>query len=187
MTDPGQHPDYDFRDSDQQPDSYADAIAAQHPQEYEPELLAAQLIPELGGLRMPLYGGDCGLDLVTSEDATLKMGETANIPCGVAVALPQGTFGWVTARSGTWVRHGVLVVPGIIDEGWRGELRTMVYKPYLFHRQDGIPMVSKLPAGTRLAQLIVLPNLLPGLTVTYVDREQLPPAERGLRGFGSTG
>jgi len=137
-----------------------------------------------GRLQGPPYASDCGLDLVTTRDELLRPGQTRNIPCGVSVSLPRGTFGWITARSSTWTKHGVLVIPGIIDEGWRGELLTLVYKP----AADDMPHEAVLRRGTRLSQLIVLPNLLQGLHVTKVGcRGQLPASDRGERGFGSSG
>lgn len=142
------------------------------------------LVTSLGGaLQPPPYPSDCGLDLVTSEDAVVRRGSWTDIPCGVAVALPPGTFGYIAARSSTWIRHGILVIPGVIDEGWRGELFTMAYRPALaFSHYDYNPVI---PKGTRLAQLIVLPNLVKDIKVVPVS--DLPPADRGTRGFGSSG
>lgn len=154
-------------------------VAHQEPQHGTPfDLLVS------GTLQAPPYAGDCGLDLVTAKDAVLHVGHWVDIPCGVAVAMPPGTFGWICARSSTWVKHGLIVIPGVIDEGWRGELFTMAYRPpnnTLAHSQmDGF-----IPAGTRLAQLIVLPNLLQMTRLIPVDT--LPASERGQRGFGSSG
>lgn len=146
---------------------------------YARTMLATQPFPQ------PPFSGDCGLDLVTTEDVTLKIGETANIPCGVSVALPSGTFGWITGRSSTWTRHGLLVIPGIIDEGWRGELFTLVFRPAATNGTRSGWRPVRVPAGSRLAQLIVLPNLLPQVEV--VITEDLPPSERGSSGFGSSG
>lgn len=136
-----------------------------------------------GALVAPPYQGDCGLDLVTATDATIPENHWVDIPCGVSVAMPPGTFGWICARSSTWVKHGLLVIPGVIDEGWRGELFTMAYRPSIGRmdlRQDGY-----IPAGTRLAQLIIMPNLLQMTRLIPVDT--LPASERGQRGFGSSG
>jgi dUTP pyrophosphatase len=76
-----------------------------------------------------------------------------------------------------------MVIPGVIDEGWRGELFTMAYRP------PGVRPVRTtdgyIPAGTRLAQLIVLPNLMRQVQLVQVDT--LPESERGRRGFGSSG
>jgi dUTP pyrophosphatase len=135
----------------------------------------------------PSYAGDCGLDLALSQDVEVAPGGTANVPCGVAVALPHGTFGWITGRSSTWSKHGLIVMAGIIDEGWRGELRVMLYRP-LTADPLGQCSILHLPRGTRVAQLIVLPNLLEGLQVHFVEPYvALPDSERGTNGFGSSG
>jgi dUTP pyrophosphatase len=132
------------------------------------------------------YPGDCGLDLEITEDIRLLPGESANVPCGVAVALPPGTFGWICGRSSTWTRWGLWVMPGIIDEGWRGELRTLVYRPWGPALDDDYAPVT-IPEGTRLAQLIVLPNLMDKVRVIRPAGDRLPESERGESGFGSTG
>jgi dUTP pyrophosphatase len=135
-----------------------------------------------GALRMPPYGTDCGLDLITSMPSQLTPGDTLDISCGVAVALPKGTFGYIVARSSTWVRWGLLVIPGVIDEGWRGELKVLVYYPPQNGRGEG-PIT--IPKGTRLGQMLILPNLLPMTRAVEVD--QLPLSERQEHGFGSSG
>ena len=137
--------------------------------------------PEATAFDYPAYRNDCGLDLALAEDTEIPDGGTVNAPTGVAVALPPGTFGWIVARSSTWTRHGLLVLPGIIDEGWRGELRVLLHRPVI--NQFRPPL--ELKAGTRLGQLLVLPNLVPGLR--YAEADELPPGERGEQGFGSSG
>jgi dUTP pyrophosphatase len=147
------------------------------------ELLAARTQDDGLPVFPPVpFPGDCGLDLATTRDVRLLPGESQDLPCGVAVALPPGTFGWVTGRSSTWSKWGLWTMPGIIDEGWRGELRALVHRPW-----DGSygNQVLRIPAGTRIAQLIVLPNLLGQVQIQQVGT--LPPSERGTRGFGSSG
>jgi dUTP pyrophosphatase len=134
----------------------------------------------------PSYPDDCGLDLALSQDVEVMPGGSVNAPTGVAVALPPGTFGWITGRSSTWSKHGLVVMPGIIDAGWRGELRVMLFRPApgMYERYESI----KLEAGTRLAQLIVLPNLLGDLAVVNLSHgASLSPGTRGEKGFGSSG
>ena len=129
------------------------------------------------------FPGDAGLDLVCAESALLHSGETANIACGTALALPEGTFGMVMARSSTWAKRGLMVMPGIIDNGWRGEMRVLVYKPVVFGTHNHVEHVKR---GDRLAQLLVLP-LPRNMSVEEVALDELPPAERGTSGFGSSG
>lgn len=137
--------------------------------------------------RPPAYRNDCGLDLAIAVDTRISPGGTVNVPTGVAVALPPSTFGWVVARSSTWTKYGLLVLPGIIDEGWRGELFVMMHRPLKpVFDLDEVPAEDLvLAAGTRLGQLLVLPNLLEGIQYDLV--RELPEGSRGLKGFGSSG
>ena len=149
--------------------------------------LAARLGPDqaVPPFMARYYEGDCGLDLITSEAASVCPGGTADIPCGVAVALPPYTFGWITGRSSTWSKWKLQVVGGIIDEGWRGELFTMVHRPVIFPDDRDDQLI--VPAGTRLAQLIILPNLASQVELYRVHPDDLPASDRGTSGFGSTG
>jgi dUTP pyrophosphatase len=137
------------------------------------------------------FPNDCGLDLAVTQSVSIWPGQTVNADCGIAVALPPATFGLITARSSTWQRWGLMVIPGIIDEGWRGELRTVLYRPHsdnLAMYGQPIEVISEplvIPGGSRLAQFIVLPSLLSGLEIVHVP--SLPASARGERGYGSSG
>lgn len=123
------------------------------------------------------YPGDAGLDLASCERVELGPGERALVPTGLAVAIPEGHAGYVQARSGLAARHGIAIVnaPGLVDSGYRGELRVI-----LLNTDRAEPFVVE--PGMRIAQLVVLP--LPQLELVEVD--ELPKAERGVRGFGSS-
>ena len=127
-------------------------------------------------LPVPGYAhpGDAGLDLYAACDA-LVTGDTALIPTGVSIAVPDGHVGLVCPRSGL-SEHGVTVAnaPGVVDSGYRGELMvrlTSTSAPYLVGR------------GDRIAQLVIVPVARP--TITIVNT--LDTTERGANGFGSTG
>lgn len=153
-----------------------------HPPFAMAEQLLYQVTDRSQSLAAPPYPTDCGLDLVTATTVVVHEGQTVDIPCGIRIALPPGTFGWVTPRSSTWKKWGLMVIPGIIDEGWRGELFTLVYRPPLPRNGEWTVAV---PKGTRLAQLVVLPNLLSSIDV--IQSDSLPDSDRGERGFGSSG
>jgi dUTP pyrophosphatase len=123
------------------------------------------------------YVGDAGLDLATCERLELGPGERAVVPTGLAVAIPEGFAGFVQPRSGLAARHGIAVVnsPGLIDSGYRGELRVV-----LLNTDRERAFVAE--PGERIAQLVVLP--VPELELVEVD--ELPGTERGVRGFGSS-
>ena len=123
------------------------------------------------------YSGDAGLDLSTWEPLRLGPGERAVVHTGVAVAIPEGYAGFVQPRSGLAARHGIAVVnsPGLIDSGYRGEIRVVLLNTDQEH-------VFEAAAGERIAQLVVLP--VPELELVELD--ELPASERGVRGFGSS-
>jgi dUTP pyrophosphatase len=123
------------------------------------------------------YTGDAGLDLASSERVELGPGERALVGTGLAVAIPEGYAGFVQPRSGLAARHGLTVVnsPGLVDSGYRGELRVV-----LLNTDRTEPFVVE--PGMRIAQLVVLP--IPELELVEVD--ELPSSERGVRGFGSS-
>ena len=123
------------------------------------------------------YPGDAGLDLAACERVELGPGERAVVGTGLAVAIPEGHAGFVQPRSGLAAEHGITILnaPGLIDAGYRGELRVVL------HNTD--PKTSFLvEPGMRIAQLVVLP--LADIEPTEVD--ELPASERGVRGFGSS-
>ena len=123
------------------------------------------------------YEGDAGLDLAACARAELGPGERAVVGTGLAVAIPEGYAGFVQPRSGLAARHGIGVVnaPGLIDSGYRGEVRVVLLNTDREHTFTVEP-------GMRVAQLVVLPVA----QVAVVELDELPPAERGVRGFGSS-
>jgi len=130
-------------------------------------------------LPLPGYAhpGDAGLDLHAADTTTLLPGERALVPCGIAVAVPQGHVGLVHPRSGLAVDHGLTVLnaPGTIDAGYRGEVKVLLVN----HGTDPV----EVRHGERIAQLLIQP--VAAVDVREVDR--LDTTARGSGGFGSTG
>ena len=124
------------------------------------------------------YHGDAGLDLSACERVELAPGERAVVGTGLAVAIPEGHAGFVQPRSGLADRHGITIVnaPGLIDSGYRGELKVILLNTDTLHSFVVEP-------GMRIAQLVVLE--VPELELVEVD--ELPATERGVRGHGSSG
>ena len=131
------------------------------------------------GLPLPAFArpGDAGLDLCASEAVTLEPGERRLVPTGLAVAIPEGHAGFVLPRSGLAMQKGVTVLnaPGLIDSGYRGELKALLIN-------HGAEAVS-IERGERIAQLVIQPVAHARL----VEEERLPDTARGAGGFGSTG
>jgi dUTP pyrophosphatase len=123
------------------------------------------------------YAGDAGLDLAACDRFELGPGERAVVGTGLAVAIPDGHAGFVQPRSGLAARHGLSVVnaPGLIDSGYRGEIRVVLLNTDL--REAFV-----VEPGMRIAQLVVLP--VPELEL--VETDELPESERGVHGFGSS-
>ena len=134
-----------------------------------------------GDLALPAYAraGDAAVDLVARDDVLLAAGGgRAVVPTGVAVAIPVGYAGLVLPRSGLAAGHGVTLLnaPGLIDSGYRGELRVVLVNT----DPDADYQVSR---GDRVAQLLV--QAVEAVAFTPVD--VLPASERGSGGFGHTG
>lgn len=90
------------------------------------------------------------------------------LPTGVFGPLPPKTVGLLLGRSSTTMK-GIRVSPGVIDEDFTGEIKIMIHSPL---------NISAIPAGTRIAQLIILPRVKIGK-----NRQN---QARGDQGFGSS-
>lgn len=131
------------------------------------------------GAELPLpeqvHDGDIGMDLYVSEDTTVETAGWCNVPSGLRVAPPPHLWLLILGRSSAIQRRGLVVIPGVIDSGFRGPLYAVC------HNISGAPV--EIRRGERLAQLIPLP-----LTRLHsIEVADLPASERGQRGFGSTG
>ena len=129
---------------------------------------------------MPAYArpGDAGLDLCAAEAVTVEPGARVLVRTGIALAIPDGFAALVLPRSGLALRHGLTVLnsPGLIDAGYRGEVKVLVI--------NADPHTAvKLARGDRIAQLVV--QRIEEVQLTEVD--ELPASERGTGGFGSSG
>lgn len=125
------------------------------------------------------HPGDAGVDLVAVEGAVLAPGGgRATIGTGIAVEVPEGWAGLVCPRSGLAARHGISVVngPGVVDSGYRGELRVVLCNT------DPVEPFEVRP-GDRIAQLVLTPVLVDAVE----EVAELAPAARDAAGFGSSG
>lgn len=124
------------------------------------------------------HEGDAGLDLHAAEPALIGAGERAAIGTGIAVEVPPGHAGLVLPRSGNALRHGIALVnaPGLIDSGYRGEIRVLLLNTDRAHDFE-------LEPGDRIAQLLVVPFA----PVEPVEASELSDSDRGIAGFGSSG
>jgi len=119
------------------------------------------------------------MDLVAANEDEIALApmERAAIPCGIALALPEGYEAQVRPRSGLALRHGITVLnaPGTIDSDYRGEIMAILINL-------GAESFS-VTRGMKIAQLVIAPHARVALEVMA----ELPESWRGKGGFGSTG
>lgn len=124
------------------------------------------------------HEGDAGLDLYACEAAHIGPGERWGVGTGVAVEIPAGHAGLVLPRSGLARDHGIALVnaPGLIDSGYRGELRVLLLN-------TDPAETFRVQPGERIAQLLITPIATP----EPVEAAALGDSARGDGGFGSSG
>lgn len=117
------------------------------------------------------------VDLYVYEDITLKAGERAYIPLGVAMELPQGYEAIMASRSSTFKRYGLLQsnAIGVIDSSFCSNDDQWMYPAYA--TRD-----ITIPKGTRICQFRILKSQPP---LEFQEVEDLGNPVRG--GLGSTG
>lgn len=129
--------------------------------------------------RIPEYAsaGAAGADLYNAGgDIVIASGESAGIPTGIAIEIPEGYVGLVYARSGLACKEGLAPANkvGVIDSDYRGEIKV-----FLFNHSGAARTVT---AGERIAQLVIAPFLHCEFT-----EGEMSETKRGEGGFGSTG
>jgi dUTP pyrophosphatase len=139
--------------------------------------LAVRRLHDDAVLPSQAYSGDAGLDLSAAERHELGPGERAVVGTGLAVEIPEGYAGFVQPRSGLAADHGLTVLntPGLIDSGYRGELKVILLNT------DSRETFAVEP-GMRIAQLVIQAVE----RVELVEAPELASSERGARGHGSS-
>jgi dUTP pyrophosphatase len=129
-------------------------------------------------LPVTAHSGDAGVDLHSREDVLIAAaGGRVLVPTGIAVAIPSGYVGLVVPRSGLAIKHGVTLLntPGIIDSGYRGELKVVMIN-------TDPTSDYQVTRGDRIAQLVI--QRIENVTWRVVD--ELDDNDRG-GGFGHSG
>ena len=111
------------------------------------------------------------------EEVVIPAGERRDVGTGIALAIPTGYGGFVQPRSGLAFKHGIMLTnsPGLIDAGYRGELRVSLYN-------SGAEPFT-IAVGERIAQLVVQRVEEP----EFLAVDDLGDTSRGHGGFGSSG
>lgn len=122
----------------------------------------------------PAAEGEMGSDLYALQDELVAPGQIKLISTGIALELPPEYGAMVEDRSGLALK-GVCTLAGLIDSGYRGEVKIIVVNlgnhPYQIH------------GGDRIAQL----RLSLCHPAEFIEVDELAPSTRGEGGFGSTG
>ena len=132
--------------------------------------------------KIPTRGSDqaAGYDLyacLDTEKITIPAHHTVKVPTGLSMAIPEGYFGAIFARSGLAAKQGLRPANcvGVIDSDYRGEFMVML------HNDTNEP--KTIENSDRVAQLVVLPYM----SVDFEETDSLEETQRGAGGFGSTG
>lgn len=130
---------------------------------------------------LPTRGSEqaAGWDLYSNNEEVINVAAhaTVMIGTGLSMAIPDGYFGAVYARSGLATKQGLRPANcvGVIDSDYRGEIIVSLHN-------DTNEMKAVNP-NERIAQLVVMPYL----SVEFDVKNNLDETQRGANGFGSTG
>lgn len=118
---------------------------------------------------------DAGLDIYSSETSLIRGRSWKAVSTGISISIPDGYYARIAPRSGLAYKHGLDVFAGVVDSGYRGEIKVILYnageKDYLININD------------KIAQMIIEKCYIwDTVVVQFLDE-----SERGERGFGSSG
>lgn len=129
-------------------------------------------------IKPPHYRGDVGYDLgaaIHEDLISLSPHGFIDVPTYIKIELPDGYWGDIRSRSSTFAKRRLIVMPGTIDNTYRGMLSVFIYNPNSTH--------VAIHRGDFLAQLVLVPIMTPLLCKV----DSISPTERGEKGFGSSG
>ncbi len=123
------------------------------------------------------YAAGYDLYACLDEAVTVEAGATVKIGTGLSIAVPEGYFGAIFARSGLAAKEGLRPANcvGVADSDYRGE--------YIVALHNDSSVTRTVTPGERIAQLVIMPFL----SVDFEETNNLEETERGEGGFGSTG
>ena len=116
-----------------------------------------------------------GYDLTSAIDAVIPPNGRLAVSTGIAIGLPEGTYGRIAPRRGLAFKYGIDVFAGVIDADYRGEVKAILYN------SGDQPFVIK--TGDRIAQLVLEVIKTPDVAIVL----DIDDTARGTGGFGSTG
>ena len=118
---------------------------------------------------------DAGWDLYASKPRGLAPDQRAMFCTDISLEIPEGFVGLIWPRSGLSVKKGVDVLAGVVDSGYRGEVKVCLLN-------TGHEWLE-VEEGDRIAQILF--QEVPEFQLQEVD--VLQNSDRGVGGFGSSG
>jgi len=119
---------------------------------------------------------DAGMDFYTPHRVEIRPKSAALVETGLRCEFEdKNVFMLIKDKSGLAVKKGITVGAGVIDNGYRGEIKILLYNWSNF--------VVTFTPGSKIAQGIILPVIYP----TIIEGEVNVETSRGEGGFGSTG
>jgi dUTP pyrophosphatase len=126
---------------------------------------------------MPKYAhaDDACFDLHSISDYEIPPNGRFQIATGIAMQIPENHVGFIWDKSGLSHNHGLKTLGGVIDSGYRGEIKVGIIN--LGHE------VYKISKGNKVAQMIIQEKI----SIEIVEVNELDDSQRGGSGFGSSG
>ena len=127
--------------------------------------------------KIPTYAheGDAGFDLYACEDVVVAPGERVLVSTGIAMEIPSGFVGLIWDKSGLSNTHGLKTLGGVVDAGYRGEVKAGLINLGIEEYHVGL--------GHKVAQMLI--QKVEHAEIYEVS--ELSNTLRGEGGFGSTG
>ena len=127
--------------------------------------------------KLPTHGhpGDAGLDFYTLDDVVFAPHSQAHVHTGVAIEIPEGHVGLIWDKSSISFIHGLKVMGGVIDAGYRGEV--------IMNILNTSNKEVNIKKGHKVAQMIVQKFE----HCEIVEEKELSETARGHGREGSTG
>ena len=120
--------------------------------------------------------GDVGMDLYSVENVTIPPLKRIMVHTGIKVVeMPKNSKLMLCGKSGLAVKNGIIIMGGVIDENYRGELIVIMFNT------DDKPYVVEV--GKKIAQGVISPVLY----CDVMESDEKVKSDRGENRFGSSG
>lgn len=156
-------------------DRFAGGLSSElrHPEVKVKRLTATAMMPSKGS------ASAAGYDLYANLDHPVSIlpHKTELIGTGLSMAIPEGYFGGIYARSGLASKMGLRPANcvGVIDSDYRGEVKVALH--------NDSEEIRYVDPGERIGQIVIQAYG----QAEFREAQELDGTERGSGGFGSTG